>query len=66
MPDVAGEIDPEPAFAAFQELREGLELLPRDPAERDRIHVLHRGEDAFEERAVLGLRRGHRETAIAC
>ena len=65
MADVAGEIDAEPAFAALQELGEGLELLPRDPAERDGIHVLHRGEDAFEERAVFGLGRGHREAAIA-
>ena len=65
MADVAGEIDAEPAFAAFQELREGLEFFPRDTAQCDGIHVFDGGEDALEERAIFGLGRGHREAAVA-
>ncbi len=62
--DVAREVDAQPSPTRLQELRERHAVVPRDGAERDRVHVLDPGEDPGQELAVVGLARCDGEPAV--
>jgi hypothetical protein len=62
--DVTGEVDAEPALQHGEELGERLKLVPRDPRQRDRIHVLHFRENAFDELLIRLADRSRREAAV--